>query len=90
MPDGIVVDVQEMLLHVVQSLVDKPEEVRIQLVPDGASTTYRVHADASDVGKLIGASGRTARALRVILCANAARLKRDLRLDIVETHRAAV
>lgn len=90
MPDGIGDDVHEMLLRVVQSLVDKPEEVRIQLVPEGASLTFRVHADSSDVGKLIGASGRTARALRVILCANAARLKRDLRLDIVEGSRLAV
>ncbi len=89
MPDGLVDDVYEMLLRVVQSLVDKPEEVRIQLVPDGVSTTFRVHAHAADVGKLIGASGRTARALRVILCANAARLKRDLRLDIVEAQRVA-
>ena len=90
MPDGLVDDVYEMLLHVVQSLVDKPEEVRIQLVPEGASTTFRVHVDSADVGKLIGASGRTARALRVILCANAARLKRDLRLDIVEAQRLAI
>lgn len=90
MPDGFVDDVYEMLLRVVQSLVDKPEEVRIQLVPDGASTTFRVFADSADVGKLIGASGRTARALRVILCANAARLKLDLRLDIVEAQRLAV
>ena len=89
MPDGSVNDVYEMLLCVVQSLVDKPEGVRIQLVPDGASTTFRVHAEAADVGKLIGASGRTARALRVILCANAARLKCDLRLDIVEAQRLA-
>lgn len=90
MPDGLIDDVHEMLLRVVQSLVDRPEEVRIQLVPEGASTTFRVFADSSDVGKLIGASGRTARALRVILCANAARLKRDLRLDIVEAQRLAI
>lgn len=89
MPDETKDDVHEMLLLVVQSLVDKPEEIRIQLVPEGASTTFRVHANSSDVGKLIGASGRTARALRVILCANAARLKRDLRLDIVEARRVA-
>ena len=90
MTDGMKDEVHEMLLLVVQSLVDKPEDVRIQLVLDGASTTFRVHANSSDVGKLIGASGRTARALRVILCANAARLKRDLRLDIVEAPRLAV
>ena len=41
-------------------------------------------AHPADMGKLIGVNGRTARALRIILGANAARLKRNLSLDIVQ------
>lgn len=73
-----------MLRTVVRSLVDRPNDVVITPVPGETGTTYRVLAHAADMGKLIGVNGRTARALRIILGANAARLKRNLSLDIVQ------
>ncbi len=77
-------EVQDMLLTVVRSLVDRPDDVAITPVPSEASLTFRVLAHSSDMGKLIGVNGRTARALRIILGANAARLKRNLNLDIAQ------
>lgn len=73
-----------MLLTVIRSLVDRPQDVEILSVPGEASLTFRVLAHPSDMGKLIGVNGRTARALRIILGANAARLKRNLSLDIAQ------
>lgn len=73
-----------MLLTVVRSLVDRPDDVEITPLPNETSVTFRVKVHPSDMGKLIGVNGRTARALRVILGANAARLKRNLSLDIVQ------
>ena len=77
-------EVHDMLLIVVRSLVDRPDEVEITPVPGESSLTFRVQAHPGDMGKLIGVNGRTARALRIILGANAARLKRNLSLDIVQ------
>ena len=73
-----------MLVTVVRSLVDRPDDVEVLLLPGETSLTFRVKAHPADMGKLIGVNGRTARALRIILGANAARLKRNLSLDIVQ------
>lgn len=77
-----------MLVTVIRSLVDRPEEVVVTTIPGETSLTFRVQAHAGDMGKLIGVNGRTARALRIILGANAARLKRNLSLDILQADAA--
>ena len=74
----------EVLLAVVRSLVDRPDDVQIEPVSSGVTVTFQVTAHPTDVGKLIGANGRTARALRTIVGANAARLKRSFGLDIIQ------
>jgi uncharacterized protein len=84
MVDGTEDEVHQMLRTVVRSLVDRPNDVVITPVPSDTGMTYRVLAHPADMGKLIGVNGRTARALRIILGANAARLKRNLNLDIVQ------
>ena len=84
MKDEKEIEVHDMLVTVIRSLVDRPEDVDITPLPGEASLTFRVQAHPSDMGKLIGVNGRTARALRIILGANAARLKRNLSLDIVQ------
>jgi predicted RNA-binding protein YlqC (UPF0109 family) len=81
-------EVHAMLVTVIRSLVDRPQDVEITTVPGEASLTFRVLAHPADMGKLIGVNGRTARALRIILGANAARLKRNLSLDIAQAEAA--
>jgi uncharacterized protein len=82
MTDPREVEVFEMLSAVIRSLVDRPDDVEIVAVHGVEAVTFRVRAHASDMGKLIGMNGRTARALRIILGANAARLKRSFSLDL--------
>ena len=77
-------DVSEMLLTIVRSLVDKPEQVEIVPVPEATSTTFRIWVDPTDVGKVIGMNGRTARALRTIVGANASKLRRSFSVDLLE------
>ena len=74
-----------MLVTVVRSLVDRPDDVRVEPIPGDVALTFRVLAHPADMGKLIGVNGRTARALRIILGANAARLKKNLSLDIIQS-----
>lgn len=58
---------QQFLEYVVKALVDHPEEVKIKRTVDemGVLLTLSVHKD--DMGKIIGRSGATAKAIRTIL-----------------------
>lgn len=79
-------EVEEMLATVARSLVDRPEEVSVVAIP-GDVVTFRIMVDPSDRGKLIGVNGRTARALRILLLANATKLNQKMALDIVANQR---
>jgi predicted RNA-binding protein YlqC (UPF0109 family) len=85
-PDEL--EVLEMLAAVVRSLVDEPGDVEVVPIVASLVVTFQIRANAAAMGKVIGRQGRVARALRVIVQANAARLKRDLRLDIVSREAA--
>ena len=58
---------QEFLEYVVRSLVDNPDSVKIDRVVDemGVLLTLDVHPE--DMGKIIGRSGNTAKAIRTLL-----------------------
>ena len=58
---------QEFLELVVKSLVDNPDDVKIERAVDemGVLLTLDVHPD--DMGKIIGRSGNTAKAIRTLL-----------------------
>ena len=58
---------QEFLEYVVKALVDNPDSVKVDRKVDemGVLMTLDVHAE--DMGKIIGRSGATAKALRTLL-----------------------
>jgi predicted RNA-binding protein YlqC (UPF0109 family) len=67
MPDPRDVQVYELLLRIVCAVVDHPGEVRITFgcLDDGAVFTVRSHPN--DTGKMIGAKGSTAKAIRTVI-----------------------
>jgi len=83
MADGKETEVYEMLLAVVRSIVDRPDEVKILIIPNEGSTTFRIMTNPQDAGQVIGKQGRTARSIRTIVGANGMRLKRTFVVDIV-------
>ncbi len=58
---------EEALEHLVRGIVDHPEDVRVDVVNNrrGSRLEIRVHPD--DLGRVIGRSGRTAKALRQVI-----------------------
>jgi predicted RNA-binding protein YlqC (UPF0109 family) len=74
--------VREMLLAVLRSLVNEEDKLEIATVSEEGGAAFQVQAADSDIGKLIGKSGRTARAMRIILGAAAAKHGRRYTLDI--------
>jgi predicted RNA-binding protein YlqC (UPF0109 family) len=67
-----------------KALVDYPEDVSV--TTSGGSDFVRLELEVAedDLGRVIGRSGRTARALRTILSAAAEKDGRRCSLDIVE------
>jgi predicted RNA-binding protein YlqC (UPF0109 family) len=85
MQESIAIEsMQGFLVRIVQALVDNPVEVTVQPMTTAGTTYLRLSVSPSDMSRIIGQQGRTARAIRVLL--NAASTKFELRfaLDIVE------
>lgn len=75
---------EELIAFVARSLVDDPESVKTERRDEDETVTIELSVAADDLGKVIGKQGRTARALRSILGAAAAKDGLRSRLDIVE------
>ena len=67
-----------------KSLVDHPEEVSVAEVEGEEGSLIQLRVAQSDLGRVIGRQGRTAKAIRVLLSATAARLKKRATLEILE------
>ena len=68
----------------VKSLVDKPEEVNVNVVEGEKSTVIELRVAESDIGKVIGKQGRIAKAIRTILSASATKDGKRAVLEILD------
>ena len=68
--------------HIVSSLVDSPEKVKIELVEDNHSTTVRITVASEDMGKIIGKRGVIANAIRTVMKACGARNHKKVYVEI--------
>lgn len=75
---------QAFLEQVVKGLVDHPDAVNITEVEQERTTAYELRLDPSDVGRVIGRSGRTVNAIRTLLQAGSAKAGKFTRLDIID------
>ncbi len=75
---------KDLVEYVARALVDNPEQVTVESVDDDTTTTLRLRVAAADLGRVIGKQGRTAKALRTLLHASAARSNRRAVLEILE------
>lgn len=72
----------ELVTKLARALVDDQNEVSVEAVPDGTSTLLRLRVAPSDLGKIIGKQGRTARSIRTILAAASMKAQHRYALDI--------
>ena len=75
---------QAFLEQVVKGLVDHPDAVNITELEQERTTVYELRLDPSDVGRVIGRSGRTVNAIRTLLQAGSAKAGKFTRLDIID------
>jgi predicted RNA-binding protein YlqC (UPF0109 family) len=74
--------IAEAVTNIVKLMVDKPDDVSVEVVKVPGGMILRYSVAAGDVGKLIGAQGRNARSLRVIVAAIGMGAKLRISLDI--------
>ena len=82
--DDPVKNMTDLVTEIARALVDDPNSVSVEAIADGESTVIRLRVAQSDVGKVIGKQGRTARSMRTILSAASMKLKHRFSLDIAE------
>jgi uncharacterized protein len=58
---------QEFLEFVVKGLVDNPQDVKVNRTVDEMGVLLTLDLNAADMGKVIGRSGNTAKAIRTLL-----------------------
>ena len=58
---------KELLTYIVQSLVEKPEEVSVTERVHGGETVYEVRVADGDMGKVIGRQGRIVKEIRILM-----------------------
>ena len=75
---------KQLIEDIAKALVDIPEEVQVKELQGEQTTVLELKVAPSDLGKLIGKQGRTARSIRTILGAASMKLNRRFTLEILE------
>ncbi|MFC1515577.1 KH domain-containing protein [Thermodesulfobacteriota bacterium] len=75
---------KDLISYIAQALVDHPEQVSVSEVEGNQTSVLELKVAKEDLGKVIGKQGRTARAMRTILSAASAKLKKRSVLEIIE------
>lgn len=73
-----------LIEYVARALVDHPDEVEVSEVEGNQTSVLELKVAKEDLGKIIGKQGRTARAMRTILSAASAKVKKRTVLEIIE------
>jgi predicted RNA-binding protein YlqC (UPF0109 family) len=77
-------ELSRMIEVIAKSLVDLPEQVAVSEIIGENTTVIELRVAKTDIGKIIGKEGKTAKAIRTILLGAATKLKRRTVLEIAE------
>ena len=75
---------KDLIVYLAKALVDKPEEVVVTELGAAHTSVIELRVAKEDLGKVIGKQGRIARAMRIILGAASAKMKKRSVLEILE------
>lgn len=74
---------KEVIEIIARSLVDNPDQVVVEEKQDTDVVLFELHVADEDMGKVIGKSGRIAKALRTVVKAAATRENKKVNVEIV-------
>ena len=75
---------KELVQYLAQSIVNQPDAVEVTETQDDDASVLELKVAQEDLGRVIGRQGRTAKSLRTILNAAAARANRKVVLEIAD------
>ncbi len=76
-------DVRALIEQIAKCLVEDPAQVSVTQT-DGPTTVFELSVAEKDMGKVIGRSGRVARAMRALVGAAGVRAQKRFELEILE------
>jgi len=74
----------KLVTQIARSLVDSPQDVRVNAIEGDHTTVLELCVAKEDIGKVIGKQGRTAQAMRTLIGAVSAKIRKRTVLEIVE------
>jgi len=77
-------ELKDLIEYIAKALVDEPANVSVSANESETSVIVELRVSPEDVGKVIGKSGQTAKALRKILSAAATKHRKKSLLQIIE------
>ena len=76
---------RELVERIVKHIVDNPDQVVVHEIQGEGSTLLEISTAKEDMGKVVGKGGRIANALRTIMGAVAAKQKKRVVVEILES-----
>lgn len=73
-----------LIEHLAKALVSAPDQVFVEEVPEDEETVIELEVAEDDMGRVIGKSGKIARAMRNVLRASGDKAGRRYELEILE------
>lgn len=74
----------DLVSFIAKSLVDNPDKVEVKEITGEQTAVLELKVAQEDLGKIIGKQGKTAKAIRTILNAAAAKMRKRAVLEILE------
>ncbi|MBN1552473.1 KH domain-containing protein [bacterium] len=74
---------KNLVESIIKSIVDNPSDVQVNEISGETTTIIELRVAPSDMGKVIGRQGRTAKAIRTILNAAGMRANRRMEFEII-------
>ncbi len=78
------ISLKELIEYLARALVDHPSEVSVSEVTGEQTIVLELKVAKDDLGKVIGKQGRTVKAMRALLSAASAKLRKRADLEILE------
>ena len=75
---------KELTQRITEALVDNPDQVSVTEIEGDRTTVLEIRVAKSDIGKVIGKRGRIAEAMRTIVGAASAKIRKRTVIEIVE------
>lgn len=78
------ISLKDLIEYLARALVDHPDEVNVSEVAGEQTVVLELKVAKDDLGKVIGKQGRTVKAMRALLSAASAKLRKRADLEILE------